>query len=71
MHDRHHVYLDLDVLNNDYKRDGAPPYLRFEEIRNMPYLDGDNSEYFCSIMPFYDSDWKYATGLTPSRRHSE
>ena len=52
MDDPHHVYLDLDVINNDYKHDGPPPYLRFEEIRNTPFLDGDSSEYFCSIMRF-------------------
>ena len=52
MHDPHHVYLDLDVINNDYKHDGAPPYLRFEEIRSTPFLDGDSSEYFCSIVRF-------------------
>ena len=52
MHDPHHVCLDLDVINNDYKHDGAPPYLRFEEIRNTPFLDGDSSEYFCSIVRF-------------------
>ena len=52
MHDPHHVYLDLDVINNDYKHDGAPPYLRFEEIRNTPFLDGDSSDYFCSIVRF-------------------
>ena len=52
MDDPHHVYLDLDVINNDYKHDGSPPYLRFEEIRNTPFLDGDSSEYFCSIMRF-------------------
>ena len=50
MHDPHHVYLDLDVIKNDYKHDGPPPYLRFEEIKNTPFLDGDSSEYFCSIM---------------------
>ena len=71
MHDPHHVYLDLDDINDDYTHDGAPPYLRFAVIRNTPYLDGDCSKYFCSIMRFYDSDWKYATGLTPSCRHSE
>ena len=52
MHDPYHVYLDLDVINNDYKHNGSPPYLRFEEIRNTPFLDGDSSEYFCSIMRF-------------------
>jgi len=52
MHDPYHVYLDLDVINNDYTHDGSPPDLWFEEIRNTPFLDGDNSEYFCSIMRF-------------------
>ena len=52
MHDPHHVYLDLDVINNDYKHAGSPTYLRFEEIRNTPFLDGDSSEYFCSIVRF-------------------
>ena len=52
MHDPHHVYLDLDVINNDYKHNGARPYLRFEDIRNTPFLDGDNSEYLCSIVRF-------------------
>ncbi len=28
------------------------PYLRFEEIRNTPFLDGDSAEYFCSIVRF-------------------
>ena len=45
-----HVDLDLDVINKDYKHDEPPPYLKFEEIRNTPFLDGDSSEYFCSIM---------------------
>ena len=44
MHDPHHVHLDLDVINNDYKHGGSPPYLRFEEIRNTTFLDGDSSE---------------------------
>ena len=52
MHDPHHVYLDQEVINNDYKHDGPPPYLRFEETKNTPFLDGDSSEYFCSIMRF-------------------
>ena len=52
MHDPYHVYLDLDVINNDYKHGGSPPYLRFELIRNTPFLDGDNCEYFCSIVRF-------------------
>ena len=52
MQDPHHVYLDLDVINNNHTPGGSPPYLRFEEIRNMPLLDGDIAEYFCSIVRF-------------------
>ena len=50
--DPHHVYLDLDVINNDYTSNATRPYLRFEEIRNTPFLDGDSAEYFCSIVRF-------------------
>jgi len=52
LQDPHHVYLDLDVINNDYTTNGTRPYLRFEEIRNTPFLDGDSAEYFCSIVRF-------------------
>ena len=46
----YHVYHDLDIINNDYT--SSPPRLRFEETRNAPYLDGDSSEYFVSIIRF-------------------
>ena len=52
LQDPHHVYLDLDVINNDYTANGTRPYLRFEEIRNTPFLVGDSAEYFCSIVRF-------------------
>ena len=52
LQDPYHVYLDLDVINNDYTSNGSRPYLRFEEIRNTPFLDGDSVEYFCSIVRF-------------------
>ena len=48
----YHVYLDLDVINNDYTSNGLRPYLRFEEIRNTPFVGGDSVEYFCSIVLF-------------------
>ena len=51
MNDPHHVYLDLDVINNN-ENNKVIPSLRFEEIRNTPFLDGDSSEYFCSIVRF-------------------
>ena len=47
----YHAYLDLDVINNDFSR-SAPPLLKFEETRNAPFLGGDSSEYFCSIVRF-------------------
>ncbi|MFM7988018.1 MAG: hypothetical protein ACKPKO_52760, partial [Candidatus Fonsibacter sp.] len=47
-----HVYLDLDVINNDYTTSVTRPYVRCEEIRNTPFLDGDSAEYFCSIVRF-------------------
>ena len=52
MQDPHHVYLDLDVINNNYTQEGPIPYQRFEETRNTPFLEGDSSEYFCSIVRF-------------------
>ena len=52
LQDPYHVYLELDVINNDYTSNGSRPYLRFEEIRNTPFLDGDSVEYFCSIVRF-------------------
>ncbi len=47
----YHVYLDLDVINNDYSSN-SPPQLRLEESRNAPFLDGDSKGYFCSIARF-------------------
>ena len=51
MNDPHHIYLDLDVINNN-ENNKVLPSLRFEEIKNTPFLDGDSSEYFCSIVRF-------------------
>ena len=47
-----HIYVDLDIINNDQRADVDPPQLRFEETRNAPYLSGDSSDYFCSILRF-------------------
>ena len=68
LQDPHHVYLDLDIINNDYTTNGARPHLRFEEIRNTPFLDGDSAEYFCSIVRFYDSDRNYSTSVHSQHR---
>ena len=48
----YHVYLDLDVVNNDVESGAQPHPLVFEEVRNTPFLDGDCSNYFCSIFRF-------------------
>ena len=47
----YHVYMDLDVINNDFTSP-TPPLLRFEEIRDAPFLDGDSADYFCSVIRF-------------------
>jgi len=51
MNDPYHVYMDLDVINNDYVST-SKPQLRFEETRNTPFLPGDSADYFCSIVRF-------------------
>ena len=47
----YHIYYDLDVVNNDYSTNSAP-HLRFESTRNAPFIDGDSSDYFASIIRF-------------------
>ena len=69
MHDPYHVYLDLDVINNDYENIGYP-ILLFEETKNNQFLEGDGSEYFCNIVRFYNSDGQDSTCVhspNPSR----
>jgi hypothetical protein len=44
--------LDLYVRSNDYKHNGLPPYLSFEETERVPFLGGGNSKYFCGIVRF-------------------
>jgi hypothetical protein len=46
------VYVDLDVISNDLKRDISAPALRFQETRTSPYIDGDSADYLCSIIRF-------------------
>ena len=52
MQDPHHVYLDLDVMDNSHTPGVLPPYLRFEQIRNTRCFGRDSSEYFCGIVRF-------------------
>ena len=51
MNDPYHIYMDLDVVNNEYNST-SKPHLRFEETRNTPFLPGDSADYFCSIVRF-------------------
>jgi hypothetical protein len=51
MNDPYHIYMDLDVINNDFSS-ATKPQLRFEETRNTPFLPGDSADYFCSIIRF-------------------
>ena len=36
MYDPYHVYMDLDVMNNDYNST-SKPQLRFEETRTLRF----------------------------------
>jgi len=47
-----HVYLDLDVLNNDTNPASKAPQLSFEETRTQPFLDGTAEDYFVAIARF-------------------
>ena len=47
-----HVYLDLDVLNNDTHPTSTPPQLSFQETRTQPFLDGTADDYFVAIARF-------------------
>ena len=45
--------MDLEVRNDDtVTAERPPPPLSFEETRTQPFLDGDASEYFCTIARF-------------------
>ena len=52
MTDATHIYLDLDVVNNDQLANNDPPPLRFQETRTNPLLTGDTNDYYCSILRF-------------------
>ena len=47
-----HVYVDLDVINNDLTSDISAPALRFQVARPSPYIEGDSADYLCSIIRF-------------------
>ena len=47
-----HVYVDVDVVNNDLTSDISAPALRFQETRDTPYIEGDSADYLCSIIRF-------------------
>ena len=48
----YHVYLDLDVVNNDTTPNQKAPQLSFEETRSQPFLDGTADDYFVAIARF-------------------
>jgi hypothetical protein len=45
------IYYDLDIINNDTTGNNPPPQLRFNEIRNSPYLMSPEN-YFMSVIRF-------------------
>ena len=47
-----HIYLDLQIVNNNQNNNEPPPVLRIEETRNSPFLPGDSSDYYLSILRF-------------------
>lgn len=49
--DPYHIYLDLNVINNDNTGIASPPDLVFNEVRNSPILYNP-SEYFLSVVRF-------------------
>ena len=44
-----HIYVDLDVINNDYVK--PPPLLKLEDTRSSPFLQ-DSKDYYASIIRF-------------------
>jgi hypothetical protein len=46
-----HIYLDLDIVNNDFSGNSLPRAVVFNEIRNTPYILNPN-KYFFSVVRF-------------------
>jgi len=46
-----HIYVDLDITNNDYQGSQNPKQVVFNEIRNTPYILQPN-KYFFSVVRF-------------------
>ncbi len=49
--DASHIYVDLDIVNNDWVGVNLPKTLTFNEIRNNPYILKPN-KYFFSVVRF-------------------
>jgi hypothetical protein len=49
--DASHIYVDLDIVNNDWLGSRGPKTLTFNEIRNNPYILKPN-KYFFSVVRF-------------------
>lgn len=46
-----HIYYDLDILNNDAQSNSKPLPLKFEEVRNNPFLSVPEN-YYLSVARF-------------------
>ena len=47
-----HIYLALQIVDDNQNNNEPPPVVRFEETRNSPSLPGHSADYFCSILRF-------------------
>ena len=47
-----HVYVDMDITNDDTNPTSRPPQLNFEVTRNHPFLEGNSGNYFVTISRF-------------------
>lgn len=52
MSEQMHIYVDLDIVNNDQTTNENPPQLHFQETRNSPYIEGNSANYYCTILRF-------------------
>ena len=60
-----HIYIDLDVTNDDLNPTSQPPALSFEVTRNHALLEGKCIKLFCNYFSLLNSDW-----IIPSSFHS-
>ena len=46
-----HIYMDLQITNNDIEGQGSPSPIVFSETRNNPFIS-DTNEYYVSVIRF-------------------